>query len=196
MTSPNRAKTVRREVYVRPGLRTSAEVYRELGTPTLRGQLVARKRRAFAVRPDSGTMEEIDPQRFCAESATEVLECGFYFEYGGRWEYNSDDERVRAEDYHPVFVVVTDQPSAPAGTDRPSASVVAMPEHISPFLELMIEAGKEFKITADTAPVKKVLTEYFESKTVAGRPVSKHQAASMATLVRWPEAMKGGNPKG
>ena len=26
MTSPNRAKTVRREVYVRPGLRTSAEV--------------------------------------------------------------------------------------------------------------------------------------------------------------------------
>jgi hypothetical protein len=124
--APN--KTVRREVYVRPGFRSAAEVSREISADNLRGLIVSRRRKAFGLHPDTGKVEIIDPERFCAESAVEVLERGFYFEHGGKWGYSDDDEREWVADYYPVFIVVEDTQPAP----RLVSAIPAVPGYTPP----------------------------------------------------------------
>jgi hypothetical protein len=71
------------------------------------------------------------------------------------------------------------------------------PEYLSPFLDLMIKATRHFRIRPNGAlPKKADIVEYFEQRKLPdGTPISKTQAETMATLIRPPEAMKGGQKK-
>jgi hypothetical protein len=71
-------------------------------------------------------MDVIDPNRFRAESAVEVLERGFYFVEAGRFEYVGD-EREWITDYYPVFVVVEDIPTASVRV-VPSEELTVLPK--------------------------------------------------------------------
>jgi hypothetical protein len=71
------------------------------------------------------------------------------------------------------------------------------PEYLSPFLELMIKATRHFNIRPNGAlPKKADIVKHFEQQKLPdGTPISPHQAKEMATFVRPPHAMKGGQKK-
>jgi hypothetical protein len=62
----------------------------------------------------------------------------------------------------------------------------------SPFMELMIKCIKELKITSDNQPKKETLVDWFMRELKSIEAPSKNKAEMMATLVRLPEAQKGG----
>jgi hypothetical protein len=65
--------------------------------------------------------------------------------------------------------------------------------YVPPFVVLMLEAVRQFKISEQDPPTKKVLVEHFRAQTVDGKLVTKNLASQMATLCRPPSAMRGGN---
>src|SRR5262249_31356412 len=69
--------------------------------------------------------------------------------------------------------------------------------YVSPFLQMMIDATDRFSIAAGKNPPKKAeLEAYFKQQRLPdGTPISPSQAKAMATFVRPPEAMKGGQKK-
>lgn len=83
---------------------------------------------------------------------------------------------------------------APAAAVR---KAVPTPEYMSPFLEMMLTATAHFKITATDRPPKKEHVEaYFQKQKLPdGSPISPSQAKMMATFIRPPDAMKGGQKK-
>jgi hypothetical protein len=74
---------------------------------------------------------------------------------------------------------------------------VSNPAYVSPFLQIMMDATNRFGITDGKNPPKKAeLEAYFkEQKLPDGTPISLNQAKMMATFVRPPEPMKGGQKK-
>ncbi|WOH55039.1 hypothetical protein [Bradyrhizobium sp. BWC-3-1] len=98
-------------------------------------------------------------------------------------------DRHRTETIHlPVLV------KRLAATNSQPAPV---PSYVSPFLEMMLTATVQFGITKDKAPPKKEeLVEYFKKQRLPdGSSLSNSLAEAMATFVRPPEAMKGGNKR-
>jgi len=67
--------------------------------------------------------------------------------------------------------------------------------YLPPFVEIMIEALRHFGIAPDKqSPTKKEIEAFFlEKKLPDGRPITPNLASHMATLIRPPEAMRGGN---
>jgi hypothetical protein len=75
----------------------------------------------------------------------------------------------------------------------PEATDDTTPEYIPPFVALMLDAVREFAITAaNPSPDHELLVEYFKGKIVEGQTISESLAKRMATLCRAPEAMRGG----
>ena len=84
--------------------------------------------------------------------------------------------------------------------ERPAPPVPPKPEdvYLSPFMEMMLSAIKQFGITAASySHVKKeTLEEHFKAQKLPdGTPVSPSMAGAMATFVRPAEAMKGGQKR-
>jgi len=73
---------------------------------------------------------------------------------------------------------------ADAGPDSASYS--------TPYLDLMLAAIKLFELSANKQEKKEVLADWFVGKMADEIPVSRNLADSMATLVRLPEAQRGG----
>lgn len=70
--------------------------------------------------------------------------------------------------------------------------------YLSPFMVLMIEAIRKFEITGEVDPTlkKDVLEQHFiAQKLPKGTAISENQAKMMATFVRSPEAMRGGQKR-
>ncbi|GLS41571.1 hypothetical protein GCM10010869_71680 [Mesorhizobium tianshanense] len=70
--------------------------------------------------------------------------------------------------------------------------------YLSPFMQMMLDAVRHFKISDTPNPRlrKEEIKEYFVGRRLPnGQAISPNQAESMATFVRSPDAMKGGNKR-
>jgi hypothetical protein len=85
------------------------------------------------------------------------------------------------------FVYILDQC---IGAGAPEASV----SYVPPFMKLMFEAIEHFEIP-HKVPKAETLQTWFEGRIVEGVSVSKNAAKSLATFVRPPVAMVGGQKK-
>jgi hypothetical protein len=88
------------------------------------------------------------------------------------------------------YVYIPDQMS---GLDAPSSKVDPSP-YTPPFMKLMFEAIEHFEIP-NKMPKAETLQEWFKEQQVGGRDVSKVMANYLATFVRPPEAMRGGQKR-
>jgi hypothetical protein len=70
-----------------------------------------------------------------------------------------------------------------------------LPKYISPYIQLMIKASKELKITEDDIRKKEEIMEWFEQNTPSDLPLSPSQIKNMATFVRSAKAARGGNKR-
>ena len=74
-----------------------------------------------------------------------------------------------------------------------------MPEdtYMSPFLRMMVEGSVHFRINpARTNPKIEIIREYFREKRMPnGSLLTENQVKMMATFIRPPEAMRGGQRK-
>jgi hypothetical protein len=61
-----------------------------------------------------------------------------------------------------------------------------------PYLELMHQAIRHFRLTDQRQEKKEVLSDWFRSHPIEGEPISKNLADAMATLIRLPSAQRGG----
>jgi hypothetical protein len=81
---------------------------------------------------------------------------------------------------------LVEQPHGPISTQPP--------EHISPYLRVMLSVTERMGITPDNQPNKdSVIAEI--KKTWAGAPLSKKLTEVMATLIREPESQRGSAKK-
>jgi hypothetical protein len=142
---------------------------------SLRSDLASDFRWAFGLGPDG--LIRIPVSYWVAPGAITTLESGV-------WMHCRPDGTYAAL---PVAVLCAEAPEA---TDH------IMPEYIPPFVALMLEAVREFGISAaNPSPAKKRLTGYFEGRMVEGQTISPNLADTMATLCRSPAAMRGGNKR-
>ena len=100
----------------------------------------------------------------------------------------------------PMYLQTTDifmrdnEPPAPTLPEPPRLDQV----YLSPFMEMMLAAIKQFGITGNSfAHVKKAaLEEHFTSQRLPdGTPISPNMASMMATFIRPAEATKGGQKR-
>jgi hypothetical protein len=131
--------------------------------------------------PRTGELIEIHKDHWQADWSQTMIDTGLFDQklqdgFGG-----TRVERL------PVLVRIDD------GHERSAPN----PTYVSPFLQMMIDATNRFSIAAGKNPPKKAeLEEYFKrQKLPDGTPISSSQAKAMATFIRPPEAMKGGQKK-
>lgn len=97
-------------------------------------------------------------------------------------------------------IVVPDFAALEADMAVPPAPDPVKPEdvYLSPFLEMMLAAVKQFGIAADRyGHVKKeTLVEHFQTQRLPdGTAISSNMASMMATFIRPPEATRGGQKR-
>jgi hypothetical protein len=130
---------------------------------------------------------------------------------GGEWKKIQDGGWQKISVWFPSPICL-DQPDAgqTANTDiRVSMSdidklwpsgvcgAVPVPEYISPFIRMMLVATKHFKITATGPTPKKeeIKAHFLQQKLPDGKSITDNQADMMATFIRPPGAMIGGQKK-
>ncbi len=78
-------------------------------------------------------------------------------------------------------------------TDKYFGSASNISPYSTPYLDLMRRAIGHFKIAKDNQPLKDNLLVWFQQEWRGPGRLSDHLAGSMATLVRLPDAQRGGN---
>jgi hypothetical protein len=127
--------------------------------------------------PRTGEVAEIDKDHWRADWSQTIIDKGTFRQISGHGQSENLAVLVKINDGH-----------------KQSA---AKPQYVSPFLQIMIDATNRFGITHGKNPPKKAeLEAYFKKQKLPdGTPISPSQAKMMATFVRPPEAMKGGQKK-
>ena len=67
--------------------------------------------------------------------------------------------------------------------------------YTTPYIELLFRCIGTHGIAADNQPLKDSLVAWFRDQVVDGAPLSENMAKVMASIVRLPEARRGGNRK-
>jgi hypothetical protein len=152
--------------------------YSDSNGPPLRHRFASGELVAAVWNPRTGELAEIEKDHWCADWSQTMIDKGTFRQVSGYGQSESLLVLVRIDD------------------DGHGRSV-AIPEYVSPFLQIMMDATNQFGITSSKNPPKKAeLEAYFkQQKLPDGTPISPSQAKAMATFVRPPEAMKGGQKK-
>lgn len=112
-------------------------------------------------------------------------------------QYHSYKGTLTARDWEfidirvPRFLVKAIWPDYIPEAARSGAGAGRAP-YTTPYLDLMQEAIRHFRLTERHQEKKEVLSDWFRSKLVDGDQVSSNLAHSMATLIRLPSAQRGG----
>lgn len=106
---------------------------------------------------------------------------------GPSWQYI----HIQVPDFM-VKALWPDWPEADAEATNPQHDEIG---YTTPYLELMQEAIRHFRLTERHQEKKEVLSDWFRTQRVEGNVVSKNLADSMATLVRLPSAQRGGSKR-
>lgn len=155
--------------WIPPGFVDAAVLVRDRGVDAVRGELFSGQLQACRWDGTAGQLDEIEPSYWCSHDAERWLAQG----------------RIphRIDGVPPCMIVVRESNSG--GIDLP------------PFMALMAEAIRHFKIDDQHWPKKQELERFFLTKTLPnGTPVSPNHASYLATFCRPSAAMKGGNKVG
>ena len=156
----------------------------------LRGRLATGDEEAFYIDA-SGGLFSIFSNEWISDRGEAMLECGYYaprfYKYLNGW-HPLDHDRS----YSTQVIIVRHKK-----IKQPPQGPISEAEYLSPFLIMMIDASRHFNIRPGKGnPKKPEIEEFFRRKILPdGTPISASQASSMATFVRPPEAMRGGQKK-
>ena len=68
-------------------------------------------------------------------------------------------------------------------------------DYLSPYMQIMLQAIQILDLRHNQQSKKNVLVDWFMTQEVNGQKLTRNMAKMMATLVRLPEAQRGGNSK-
>ena len=164
------------EQFVPPGYVKVGD-YRNTDEKSLRHRFASGELVAAVWNPHTGEVVEIDKDHRRADWSQTMIDKGTFRKVSGHGQ----------SEVLPVLVRIDD------GHNRS----VSKPAYVSPFLQIMMDAAVRFNTSAGrNGPKKAELEAYFKKlKLPDGTPISTSQAKQMATFVRPPEAMKGGQKK-
>jgi hypothetical protein len=164
------------EQFVPPGYVKVGD-YRNTDEKSLRHRFASGELVAAVWNPHTGEVVEIDKDHWRADWSQTMIDKGTFRKVSGHGQ----------SEVLPVLVRIDD------GHNRS----VSKPAYVSPFLQIMMDAAVRFNTSAGrNGPKKAELEAYFKKlKLPDGTPISTSQAKQMATFVRPPEAMKGGQKK-
>lgn len=175
--------------YVPPGYRRLGDVSNEIGRGPLRDQLALGTQSAFRI-DGHGLILAVAREDWVASTGDGMIDTGY-------WAPSAYEDGPAGKTLPPFVTadLLLLRENTPPVQER---AATAASGYVPPFIELMLEAVRHFKITTtNSAPVKKKLTHWFKGKSLPnGIKISKNQAGYMATFCRAPEQMRGGRAKG
>ena len=157
-----------------PGYVSVVSLVREHGLDKVRSDLFSGRLAAFRWDGTQGQLVLIEPTAWCADTGRAVAGTGV------------------APSPH--------RRTSPLHDRREGGGERAAPEdgaYVSPYMQLMLDAVRHFKIGAGSWPKKEELEEHFRAQKLPdGKPISANHARYLATFCRPLAAMSGGNKKG
>jgi hypothetical protein len=157
-----------------PGYVDVSELAIQRGVNRVRDDLFEGRLQAYRWDPVAPDFDPIDPTFWLKDEAWRWLVTGEVFHDPGSFP-------------HRILVKKEEEQKPPPATDG---------VYLSPFIALMLEAVRKFKINEENWAKKKELEEYFRAqKLPGGKPISVNLAKNLASYCRPPEAMSGGNSK-
>lgn len=101
--------------------------------------------------------------------------------------------RLRTSDLFEAFPASREAQAGPS--DAPARPQPESSSYRSPYIDLMLHAIAELRVTVQNQPLKDVLVDWFKGQNLGGKSIPDYLARAMATLVRLPETQRGGNRK-
>jgi hypothetical protein len=151
-----------------------SELVVQHGVDKVRSDLFGGRLRAFRWDMRAPALHPIDPTFWLAFDAPRWLVTGELFD---------GDQSFP----HRIIVQVQGELKPPPATDGC---------YLSPFMELMAAAIRQFKISEDYYPKKPELEAHFRAQKLPdGKRITAHQARNLASFCRPVQAMIGGNRK-
>lgn len=166
------------------GWKLLADVVREHGSEKTRDMLFQGKLEAFTYSEQQRQYVQFARTDWASRLALRWLKSGRFGIMDGQRYIES------------IEIAVCDRKDPEASTNDPLLSELS--HYMSPFMQMMHEAIAHFGITEEPNPrLKKQEIEKFflEKRLPNGSPVSPKMASYMATMIRPPSAMKGGNKR-
>ena len=159
-----------------PGYVSVVSLMREHGLDKVRSDLFSGRLAAFQWDGTAGQLVLIEPTAWCADTAERWLERGWL------------PHRIAELPQCMIVVRVEAGEQSQPTTDG---------AYVSPYMQLMLDAVRHFKIGAGSWPKKEELEEYFRGQKLPdGSSISANHARYLATFCRPLAAMSGGNKKG
>lgn len=160
--------------FVPPGYRPLAAGRDELGGKELRRLLILGKLTACIWHRD-GTFKELTKKFWLSDKAEGAIVLG----HTGLYRILLAEEGI--------------------GTEAPNEVLQADKTFVSPYIQRMLQASREFDLGSPKGRLVKketLVTWFLEKGLPDGTAVSRNQAESMASLCRHPDAMRGGLRRG
>jgi hypothetical protein len=149
------------------------------------GRRSTTRRKGYVGEQDSWRLHATDPTLITTDEwRTGEFDADALVLTGPSWQYI----QMQVPDFM-VRAIWPDWPEGDAATAVHQA--VAVP-YSPPYLELMHQAIRHFRLTDQRQEKKEVLSDWFRSHPIEGEPISKNLADAMATLIRLPSAQRGG----
>jgi hypothetical protein len=163
--------------WIPPGFVDVTALVRQHGIDKVRNDLFSGRLQAYLLDAAGANLIPMESRLWCGHSALYWLETGYCS--------GPNDRQIST---CKVIVPAEDEPKPPPATDG---------VYLSPFMVMMLEAVRHFKINEQRWPKKGELEAYFlAQKLPDGTPITANQARNLATFCRPLAAMSGGNNKG
>jgi hypothetical protein len=168
--------------WVPPGFVDASALAGQRGADRVRDDLFEGRLKAYRWDGERAVIFRIEPSLWCAADAERWLVTG----WAPAPDFDPDGDECRV-----IVRVEEDEPVPP-----PAADGGLLAEFMAlPFIALMYEAFCHFRTSGQSGSKIDVFKAHFLAREVAGEQISGKKAAVMATCIRPPEAMRGGNRK-